>query len=276
MKLVLFSKGLQDHDVAALIERGHELGVDGYDLAVRPGYVVSPDNVTEMLPAAVRRLGEAGLVVPLVTASTDLVSPEHPTAKPIIAAMGKAGVPLLKLGYFRFDPRTQDYWEEVDKARRALDGWQELGRAHGVKVCCHTHSGPYLGNNGAALMHLLRGRDPQLIGAYLDPAHLALEGGPFAVELNMARRYLSLVALKDPIRFREDHGDEGGLGREIVEAGQGMVRWSEVLAELARVGYRGPFSVHGEFKAPDQPIYLAACKREVAYFRAKLGAAFPA
>ena len=273
MDLILFTKSLQDHDIDALIERGHELKVDGYDLAVRPGYAVNPENVHQALPDAARRLRAEGLDVGIVTASTRLTSPEDPTARPILAAMDDADIRLVKLGYFRFDPLSQDYWSEVDEARRALDGWQAMAEGYGVKVCCHTHSGSYLGNNCASLMLLLKGRDPRSIGAFVDTGHLVLEGGPIAMELAMVREYLSIVALKDMLSFRQRREDEGGMGHEVTLAGQGMVAWTEVFAELVRIGYDGPLSAHAEFESPDASTHMAALRREVAYFRHKLSAA---
>ena len=44
MSLVLFTKSLSDHDVPQLIERGRALGVDGFDLCVRAGHPVQPDD----------------------------------------------------------------------------------------------------------------------------------------------------------------------------------------------------------------------------------------
>ena len=104
MSLVLFTKSLSDHGVAQLIERGHTLGVDGYDLCVRSGHPVEPATAAATLVAAVRDLQAAGLAVPMVTGPFDLLRPDHPAAQPIMAAMDAADVRLLKLGYFAFDP----------------------------------------------------------------------------------------------------------------------------------------------------------------------------
>lgn len=269
MDLLLFTKSLQDHNVDALIDRGHDLQVDGYDLAVRPGYAVNPDNVRDALPDAARRLRADGLEVGMVTLATRLTSPEDPSSRAILAAMADADVRLVKLGYFRYDPLTQDYWAEVDEARRTLDRWQAMGEEHDVKICCHTHSGSFLGNNCASLMWLLRGRDPRSIGAFADVGHLALEGGPLAMELAMVREYLSIVALKDLLRFRVQGQEEGEMGRAVMLAGDGMVAWSQVFAELVRIGFDGPLSVHAEFESPDRATHMAALRREVAYLRHK-------
>ena len=126
MPLVLFTKSLSDHDVPQLIERGHALGVDGYDLCVRAGHPVQPETAATTLVAAVRDLQAAGLTVPMVTGPFDLLWPDHPAAHPIMAAMNAADVRLLKLGYFSFDPVHEDYWAAVERTRAALAGWSEL------------------------------------------------------------------------------------------------------------------------------------------------------
>ena len=92
----------------------------------------------------------------MVTANFDLLTADHPLAEPLLAAMDSADVRLLKLGYFRFDPATMDYWEQVDSVRQAFADWEKLTRAYNVKICYHTHSHYCMGLNAAALMHLLR------------------------------------------------------------------------------------------------------------------------
>ena len=63
MQLVVFSKMLKDLDVSGLIRLAHEHGFDGYDLCVRPGHPVNPDNVSTALVEAVRAMAEKDLSV---------------------------------------------------------------------------------------------------------------------------------------------------------------------------------------------------------------------
>ncbi len=270
MQLVFFSKSLADHDVDGLIRRARELGVDGYDLCVRPGHLISPDNAATELPRVARRLQEAGLSAPMVTGNFDLLLPDHPTALPILSAMEKAGINLLKLGYSRMDPVGFDYWAEVDRLRRALEGWEKLGREHGVRVCYHTHSGNFMGLNCAALMHLIKDRDPAWIGAYIDPGHMAINGEPFDLGLTMVHRHLAIVGLKDAMVTRVAAEDEGRAKSAFVEAGQGMVAWSAVFAGLRRVGFDGPLSIHAECEIRGREEFLAAAGRAAAYFRRRM------
>jgi len=266
MKLILFSKMLKDKTPAELVALAQEWGLDGYDLCVRPGYAVSPDNAATELPRVVARFREAGLDIPMVTGNFDLLEPEHPTAEPILKAMDKADVRLLKLGYFRYDPLKHDYMAEVERIRGAFARWERLARRYGVRICYHTHSDKCMGLNAASLAHLLAGFDPALIGAYLDPAHLAIEGEDFATAVGIVRPWLSLVAVKDVLLTRVVKNGHGSLRRDWVLAGEGVVDWTAVFECLCREGYAGPVSVHCEFHvAADQ--FPAAAQREVAFFR---------
>ena len=61
MRRIVFSKMLQELGIAELIDFAQELGIEGYDMAVRPGYPVNPDNVAEALPEAVSQFRANGL-----------------------------------------------------------------------------------------------------------------------------------------------------------------------------------------------------------------------
>jgi sugar phosphate isomerase/epimerase len=269
MKLIVFSKAFKSETVARLIALAHEDRFEGYDLCVRPAYAVNPDNVTQALPDAARQMRQAGLEIPMVTGNFDLLTPDHPTAAPILPAMDKADVRLIKLGYFSFDPLTQDYWTEVDRIRKAFDGWQELGRKHGIKICYHTHSHGCMGLNCSMLAHLIRGFDPRFIGAYIDPGHMVVEGEEFPVGAAVIRKQLSIIGLKDALLTRAVKGDHGAKEWTFVPAGEGMVDWTTVFAEVKRIGFDGPLSAHCEFHTTPEE-FPAALKREVAFFQRKM------
>ena len=52
MKLIAFSKHFQDKSIDELIETAHSCEFDGYDLCVRPGHPVTPENVGNTLVPA--------------------------------------------------------------------------------------------------------------------------------------------------------------------------------------------------------------------------------
>jgi sugar phosphate isomerase/epimerase len=272
MDLIVFSKSLRERTLDELISLAHQHGFAGYDLCVRAGYAVNPENAAEALPEAARRLREEGLVLPLITAEGELVTPDHPTAETMLAAMDAADVRLIKLGYFRFNPLEQDYWAEVDRVRRAFAAWQEIAARYHVKICYHTPSGAFMGLNASALMHLLQGFDPACLGAYLDAGHLRAEGETWATGVAMVREYLSAVAVKDVAINRAVRGGHGQGVSQWVPAGQGLVDWTAVFGELGRVGFDGPVSIHCEYEVPEEE-QEATFAREVRFFREMAGRA---
>ena len=104
----------------------------------------------------------------------------------------------------------------------------------GVRVCYHTHSGNYLGANGAALRLLFQDLDPHHVGAFVDTGHVAINGCPIRLELDMVRPWLSLVAIKD---MAWERGKQGWR-HEVVLAGEGIVRWDEVAQGLNADSHR--------------------------------------
>jgi sugar phosphate isomerase/epimerase len=267
MKLIVFSKMLQEKSVAELIELAQQHGYDGYDLAVRPGHPVNPDNAATALPQAQAQMEQAGLQIGMVTGNFDLLTADHPLAEPLLAAMDSANVRLLKLGYFRFEPQTMDYWEQVENVRRAFAAWEKLASIYNVKICYHTHSHYCMGLNAAALMHLLRDFDPAYLGAYLDPGHFAVDGEPFDFGLAMAREHLSILSVKDVLIQRVAKNGHGAAKALWVAAGEGIVDWTAVFTELRRIEYDGFLSIHCEYDIEDEEDWFDTFVREVAFFR---------
>lgn len=266
MKLILFSKMWKDATLDELIGLARDWGLDGFDLCVRPGYPVNPDNAATALPEAAAQFRSAGLDIPMVTGNFDLLEPEHPTAEPILAAMDRADIRLLKLGYFAFQPETLDYTSEVCRVRGILARWEPLARRYGVKVCYHTHSHCCMGLNGAGLAALLDGFDPACLGAYVDLGHLVVEGEDIASALAMIRPYLAIVAVKDVLLERVETNGHGSIKTSWVRAGQGVVDWTRSFALLKTLPFDGPVSIHCEFEVAPERLD-AATRGEVAFFR---------
>ena len=247
MQIILFTKFFETLAPEALGEHVAGLGYDGLDLTVRPGYPINPDNVRTVLPPAARQWAELGLSCPMITAPTELNDPEHADAVAIYEAAAEAGVQVIKTGYFTFKPGMH-YWDAVDHARRQLEGFEALSARTGVKSLYHTHSGAVLGSNCAGLMHLLQGRDPAHVGAYLDPGHLAVGGEDIDMAFAMCTDYLAAVAAKDARHEADPRPDAPApYGRAFVYLGHGAAPWDRVLELLAERQFDGPLSVHTEY-----------------------------
>jgi sugar phosphate isomerase/epimerase len=265
MRFVYFTKTLESLDIAGLLAFFKEVGLDGADLAVRPKHPVNPDNVATALPRAVKAFRDQGKVIGLVTAPTNLNDPDSALARKLFEACGKAGVPAVKIGYVSYKEKFE---ATLARARARLAGFAKLAEKTRVKACYHTHSGNFLGNNGAAIRLLLRDLDPHHVGVFLDTGHTAINGGPIRMELDMVRSWLSLVAIKD---MAWTH-DKRGWTAEVVPAGKGIVRWKEVGQGLKECRFDGTISLHGEYKARDLAQRKELAKQELAWLKKHLPA----
>jgi len=240
LKYIMFTKHLEGLDVTGIIKALQSVGVEGADLCVRPGYPVNPENVEKALPAAAKQFANEGLSIPLVTTPGDFVDPKMDYAEPLYAACQEAGVDHIKLGYWHWSKESGGYWAAAERIRQLLEGFQELSRKYGVKTCIHNHSGASMGLNSCAAMNLVKGFDPQCIGVFADPGHLAIVGEPIAMALDIVKDYLAVLAFKDLMRAP-------GTGVKVVRIGQGFVDWKSLLQTLSEMNFNGPVSFHSEY-----------------------------
>jgi sugar phosphate isomerase/epimerase len=264
MRYVYFTKMLRELDLKGIAAFCTEVGMEGVDLAVRPGYPVTPANVVTALPEAAKVFQDAGLVIGLVSLPTDAIDPEAKTTQAVFDACGKVGVPAVKIGYF---PYRAPFDETLKSALRRMAGFVRLSEKTKTKACYHTHSGNNLGNNAASLRWLLNDLDPHHVGAFVDTGHTAVNGGPIATELDILRPWLSLLAIKDMLWSK----GASGWSFKVVPAGSGIVRWADVGKGVKACKFNGTVSVHGEYETSDLAERKKLAKEEVALLNKHLG-----
>jgi len=147
-----------------------------------------------------------------------------------------------------------------------MTAWAKLAAATGVRCCYHTHSGNYLGSNGASMRLLLQDQDPHHVSAYVDTGHVTINGNPIRQELETLKQWLALVAIKDMLW--EKKGDV--WDRKIVPAGEGIVRWPEVRLGLKDCVFDGIISLHGEYETNDLAERQRLARAELAFLRKAL------
>ena len=98
MRFVYFTKLLRGQDIPGIIAFLKDVGVDGADLAVRPGYPVTPDNAAAELPKAAKAFRDAGLVIGLLLLTPVFVNDINAAPNKAIPAVAISvyGSPLPK------------------------------------------------------------------------------------------------------------------------------------------------------------------------------------
>jgi len=277
MKLIVFTKMMQQADVGELVRLANATGVEGYDLCVRAGYLVNPDNAETHLPRVVRQLREAGIDVPMVTGEGVFQSASAPASPRILAGMAAAGVKLYKLGYMFYRPRHDgDHEAMIGRFRDEIGAWARLAERYGVKVCYHTHCdvpglslGYHVGTSCAELHRLIHDQDPAVVGAYIGTGNLLVSGEAFEYGLAMLDRHLAAVELQDVHLERVPVGDEGEHRRHWTVAGEGAVPWAHVFDSLTARRFQGPLTMHAEFEVPPGESFERLLTREAGYFKRK-------
>jgi L-ribulose-5-phosphate 3-epimerase len=264
----LFSKHLPKMQPGAMARAVKALGFEGIDLTVRPKGHVEPAAATEQLPAAVEAIRSEGLVVPLIT--TELLSAEDPTARPILAAAGKLGVPLFKPGYYKY--AYKDVRRELREAGAKLRGLTDLGRRAHVQLGFHNH-GDMLGGVVWDAVTIVDPLDARWAGYYFDTRHAFAEGGQSGWKLaaHLVGARVKAVSVKD------FHWEKTGGKWTIrkVPLGQGMVDVAGIFTILAQYGFSGPISLHLEYdiEGGDDAV-LKAAERDLAVLRKTLASVY--
>lgn len=225
-----------------------QLGFDGIELPVRPGYQVEPERVAEDLPKAARLLGDAGVKIGSVAGPAD---------EPTISACADAGVPVIRI----MVPIARDrgYLEQEAAALRQFAALAPILDRYGVTVGVQNHCDRFV-NHAMGLRRLVERFDRRQFGVVLDLAHCALNGEPIDMAIDIAWSHLCMVNLKNAY-WRRINGPEAEVAeyRHFWTSGrQGLCSWPAVATELRRRGYTGTICLTAEYSAQDDVDRLIA------------------
>jgi L-ribulose-5-phosphate 3-epimerase len=266
---LLFSKHLPELDWGALGRAVKAAGFDGIDLTVRSQGHVAPERAAEDLPRAIEAIAAQELTVPMIT--TELVSAESPTARPILQAAAKSGVRYFKTGYWRYTsaPNRADVRAQVAAAGAALAGLAALATEYGIALGFHNHAG-YIGAPLWDIAPAMDRLEPRWAGYYFDPRHAVADGGggSWRAATELAASRLKMLAVKDCYWVKSPKG----WVIENCPLGEGMVDWPAVAAIVRATQFAGPISVHLEYPIqPGTEHTLAAARRDLAVAKKYFG-----
>ncbi len=263
-----FSKHLSDMSVPDLAVAVKDMGYDGIDLTVRSKGHVLPEKVTEDLPRALDTIHAKGSSIRMIT--TELTSASDPTARPIMQAASKAGIKLVKPGYWRY--QLKDVRAEVASMAKDVAALAALAKEHGVELGVHNHTGMIGGGIWDLAPHMDT-LDPHAVGYYFDVRHAVVEGGGvgWKTATLLAAPRLKMLAVKD--FYWEKDAKTQAWKIKSCPIGEGMVDWPWYATTIAHANYAGPISVHFEYEIPGatpkekQDNTIIAGKRDLAFIR---------
>ena len=261
MQLLIFAKMFQSMPLNEFASLAADMGFDGVDLTVRPNGYIKPKEVEEKLPQAIDILKSEGLSVPMIT--TAITSANEPYAKETFRVAAECGVKYLKLGYWRYKG-FGSLWSQINEVREQLKGIQELSKKYNITAVLHIHSGMFLTAEPTIVWLILKDFNPDLVGAYIDPGHMVVEGGlaGWLMGMDILSDKIRMVAVKDFAWFKVDNTWRA----RTVPLGEGLVPWKEVFKILKQIGFNGPISLHSEYHMPLEKI-IEQTKRDIQYVK---------
>lgn len=247
MKFVLFTDNLSELSVREACRAAKQAGFDGLDLTMRPGGHVSPQNASKGLADAHAIADAEG--TPILMATTGITAADDPHAEEVVAA-AHMRIPAFKLGYWHYKP-FGTLAQQLDEARRKLDGIIALCRRYHVKPCVHIHSEKIL-SNGSITYLLLKDFAPSDVGAYVDPMHMCYEGAGSGWEmtLDLLAPWVTLVGVKNYTLVATGRDSFGQQQFDVKYAplADGFAPLPQFFQRLKQIGFDGVVSLHSEYK----------------------------
>lgn len=236
--ITVFTKPWQNLEIGALADLIAELGFDGIELPVRPGFQVEPDTIETTLPEAVRSFKERGLAIHSVAGDLD-----EQTATALVGS----GVPILRT-MLKIES-GKSYRENVESFR---DTCQEIGavlEGTGTTIGLQNHCDEFV-TSAIGVIHAIDPLPEEQVTAVLDLGHTGLDGEMEDIAIDIAWPRLSLINLKNAIRFPEGKDKFGATiwKRTWVPGREGYTSWSTVIEELAKRNYQKPICLTCEYK----------------------------
>ena len=258
----VFTKPWREPAIGHLGELVAGMGFDAVELPVRPGYQVTPEEVSMALPAAVRALARAGVTVSSIASGTDETT---------FAACAEAGVPFIRI---MVPVGPNGYAATGAEIRRTLAGLAERAERFGVRVAIQPHYDDYIADS-SELFALLHDVDPRFVAAIWDAAHDALARKRPEHGLELLWPWLGIVNLKSAYFERVDD-PASVLGDPVWEpvftdARSGMAEWGRAIRYLSERGFSGPICLTAEYTVESE--LGAKVMRDLEYARSLQAAA---
>jgi sugar phosphate isomerase/epimerase len=236
----VFTKPWKAKTLPELAKFVHDLGFDGVELPVRPGFQVEPESITRGLFEAAKIFADHGVRIGTLAGSTDEVT---------IAACAEAGVPIIRvcekidlgIGYLATEKKLKQGYDELIPT---LD-------QYGVAIGVQNHADMNV-NNAMGLLHLIEDYDPKHICAVLDQAHNGLNGEPPELAIDIVWSHLKVANLKSAYWERANAMDEEAEWKKVWTTGKhGMAYWTRTIRELKKRNYSGDICLTAEYSNPD-------------------------
>ncbi|MDA3927277.1 MAG: TIM barrel protein [Kiritimatiellae bacterium] len=264
-----FSKPLQWMNYDQLAESVAKLGLDGFDLTVRPKGHVLPENVERDLPLAIKAAKAQGLNVDMMV--TAITAADNELAEKILKTAAQNGVKCYRMGYLQYDPK-KSVLQSLSDINKTMSGLEKINQSAGLTGCYQNHHAWKPGLFGGAiwdLHHVLKDVDPKWMACQYDVRHAIAEcTGSWSTGMRLIAPWIKSICLKD---FDLKGDRKGRSYPRNLPAGEGETPWKEYAKLLKDLNIKVPATIHieWEYLSKEEKNLPYAEKTELAINRIK-------
>jgi len=247
-----------------------EIGYDGVELALMPGWPADPAVLSEGDRKETRRLAEdLGLALPafLEVLPIDGTAPQraHNLERLKLAAqLGHDLCPSRSPAIETILGGKSEQWEHV-KASMAdeLKAWARVGEEAQTTICFKPHAGHAVDTPERAVW-LVKQVESRRLRAVYDYSHFYVEGLPLEESLKTLFPYTEYIAVKDSSGTADNH--------QFLLPGDGKTDYVSYFRLLKKLGYAGFVGIEVSAMIHQKPGYQALPTLRLCYER--MAAAF--
>lgn len=255
LQVRLFSKPLDKYDFDFMCECLEKSGIEGFDLTVRKGGKIEPENVERELPELIDKAKKHNLAVDMIV--SDITSVTDTYAENVLKTASAAGVKYYRMGWLDYDDK-EEVWDTILKYKSQFRDLAELNRKYGIHGGYQNHAGKYIGAPVWDLHELLNDLPVEYIGSQYDVRHGMVEGADtWILGMRLIAKHIKTLAVKD-YTWKDVNGKPETI---TVPLGEGMVRWDQYFQTVKDYNITGPITLHIEYdllNKEEEKLSLAA------------------
>lgn len=267
-----FTKPLDHYEPDFIAKTLSLSGVEGFDLTVRPGGIVEPENIEEDLPKIIEAGMRHNVVTKMIVTSIKDTS-ERLTNKTLKVA-SQNGVNHYRLGYYDYDFK-KGILKSLSEVKPQLQRLAQLNSELNIQGGYQNHSGIMVGAPMWDLWQLIHDISPKLISNQFDVRHAVTEGNSsWILSMNLLSKNIGSLAIKDFV-WKVSNGKARVVGTPL---GEGIVDFDLYFKTIKELNIIAPITLHIEYPLlsadeknltllQQQKIIIAKIKKDVDFIR---------
>jgi sugar phosphate isomerase/epimerase len=231
---------------AEYVERIAEAGYQGLEWGIDDSYALVPAVAERDATLLGERSRGLGLETVSVASGASVDQPD--TVRRLLEIAARLKAPALRVSLREYDP-GQSYAGQIDRSTEEFARALEAARPYGIKLLIEIHFG-FLCPSAGLAQRFLSSFDTSAAGAILDPGNMIVEGREnWKIGAELLGGHLAHVHVKNirwswtNLDWLEHPTDREHWQWQMTGLSEGIVDWSEVIAAVRSVGYRGWFSL---------------------------------